>query len=142
MSPARCAAALAACCMLAPALALAGCGRVAADVFIVTRSGSTPHAHLVLLVNEEGGVTCNGGATHHLSDPQLVHARAIQEDLKSSADSHLVLAPRPGSVFSYAVRDADGSVSFGDNSPNQPKVLRELALFVLTTAQQVCGLPE
>jgi hypothetical protein len=133
---------LAAGCLLAAGLALGGCGRVAADVFIVTRSGTTPHAHLVLLVNEEGGAICNGGAPRHLSDPQLVHARALQEDMRDSARSHLVLPARPGSVFSYSVRDADGTVRFSDNSPNQPKALRELALFVLVVAQQVCGLPE
>ena len=42
----------------------------------------------------------------------------------------------------YGVRDENGTVHFADNSCGQPKVLHELALFVLKTAQQVCGLPE
>jgi hypothetical protein len=132
-----------ACVGVAAAMLLAGCGGVkAADLFIVTRSGSGPHARLTLLVNEEGGVKCNGGATLKLSDPQIVQARAIQEELVNQASEHLSLAPRPGSVLSYSLRDENGTVRFSDNSAAQPKVLRQLALFVLRAAQQVCHLPE
>jgi hypothetical protein len=128
--------------------ALAGCGGIKApDLFLVERSGSGPHARLTLLVNEEGRVHCNGvgsrgGRELKLSDKQLVLARAIQEDLQEPASEHLALAPARGSVLSYYVRDQDGSVRFSDNSRGQPKVLRELTLFVLRAAQSVCGLPE
>ena len=71
-----------------------------------------------------------------------MRARGIQEDLQSLASQHASLAPRPGSVMSYGLRDENGTVHFADNSAAQPKVLHELALFVLKTAQQVCGLPE
>jgi hypothetical protein len=127
---------------------LAGCGGITApDLFIVQRSGSAANARLTLLVNEEGRVRCNGAGTRNghklkLSDSALVEARAIQEDLKEPASAHLSLAARPKSVLSYSVRDEDGSVRFSDNSAGQPEVLRRLALFVLRTAQQVCGLPE
>ncbi|HYM55399.1 MAG TPA: hypothetical protein VES97_08560 [Solirubrobacteraceae bacterium] len=128
---------------LALALASGGCGGLkAADLFIVSRSGSTPGARLTLLVNEEGGVHCNGGPTLKLSDPELVQARAIQEEIHDAAASHLSLPPRPGSVFSYYVRDPDGTVRFSDNSAGQPRVLGELKLFVLQTAQRVCRLAE
>jgi hypothetical protein len=141
---------------LVPAAALAlafvtqaaACGGITApDLFIVQRSGAGPHARLSLLVNEEGGATCNGagkraGHKLKLSDPALIEAREIQEDLKEPASEHLSLTPKPGSVFSYVVRDQDGSVRFSDNSAGQPKVLRQLALFVLRTSQRVCGLPE
>jgi hypothetical protein len=130
-------------CPLAAAGALAGCGGLkAADLFIAYRTGSTPQARLTLLVNEEGGVHCNGGATLKLSDSQLVRARAIQEELHDAASAHLSLRPLAGSVLSYYVRDADGTVHFSDNSPRQPPVLRELALFVLQTAQRVCHLAQ
>ena len=127
---------------------LTACGGVTApDLFIVQRSGSGPGARLTLLVNEEGRVHCNGvgarsGRQFKLSDSALVQARAIQEDLKEPASEHLSLAPGPESVLSYSVRDENGSVHFSDNSSGQPKVLHELALFVLQTAQRVCGLPE
>ncbi len=123
---------------------LGGCGTVApGDLFIVTRTGSTPHAALTLLLDEEGNVHCNGrAAARKLSDAELVRARGIQEDLQSLASRHATLAPMPGSVMSYGVRDENGSVHFADNSAAQPKVLHELALFVLRAAQQVCGLPE
>jgi hypothetical protein len=108
----------------------------------VTRGGSTPHAELTLLVNEEGRVNCNGGPTRQLSDTEIVKARAITEDLQDLASRHASLPPRPGSVLSYSLRDANGSVRFSDNSAGQPEVLHELALFILKTAQEVCRLPE
>lgn len=126
----------------------ASCGGIKApDLFIVQRSGSGPHAGLTLLVNEEGGVRCNGAAMRHgrklkLSDAALIEARELQEDLHDPASNHLSLPARPGSVLSYSVRDEDGTVRFSDNSLGQPKVLRELTLFVLRTARRVCGLPE
>jgi hypothetical protein len=123
--------------------AAAGCGGVrAADLFVVSRSGSSSHAALTLLVNEEGGVNCNGGPTRTLDDTEIVKARAITEDLEKLASKHLVLPPRPGSVLRYRLRDANGTVAFSDNSTGQPEVLHELALFVLRTAQQACNLPE
>jgi hypothetical protein len=122
---------------------LLGCGGIKApDLFVVQRSGSGPAAKLTLLVNEEGGVRCNGAKKLKLSDPQLVEARAIQEDIKEQASEHLVLQPAPRSVLSYSLRDEDGTVRFSDNSPHQPAVLRRLALFVLRTSQEVCHLPE
>jgi hypothetical protein len=128
-------------CAFVAVAAFAGCGGLrAADLFIVYRIGSTPQARLTLLVNEEGGVHCNGGPTLKLSDSQLVQARAIQEELHEAASGHLALRSLPGSVLSYYVRDADGTVRFSDNSARQPAVLRQLALFVLQTAQRVCHL--
>ncbi len=112
----------------------------AADLFIVTRSGSVPGAKLTLLVNEEGGVSCNSGPTLKMSDPELIRARAIQEELHDPAVSGLRLAPGAGSVFSYSVRDQDGTVRFSDNSVHQPAVLRQLTLLVLQVAQGVCHL--
>ncbi len=124
-------------------MALGACtGVKAADLFIVYRSGSTPHARLTMLVNEEGDVHCNGGPTLKLSDSQLVRARAIQEELHDAATNHLSLAPGAGSVLSYYVREENGNVRFSDNSAGRPPVLRQLQLFVLQTAQQVCHLPE
>jgi hypothetical protein len=116
-----------------------GCGGVtAADLFVVTRTGPAPGQRLTLLVNEEGGLRCNGGATQKLSDPQLVQARAIQEELHDAAAKNLVLPARAGSVFGYAVRDENGTVRFADNSASQPRVLHDLQLWVLQVAQQVC----
>lgn len=130
------------------AATLAACGGIKApDLFIVQRSGSGPHARLTLLVNEEGGVHCNGSAhadghALKLSDAALVQARAIQEELQEPSSKHTTLAPGPRSVLAYFVRDENGWVRFFDDSAHQPKVFRQLALFVLQTAQGVCGLPE
>jgi hypothetical protein len=129
--------------LLASASLLSACGGIIApDLFVVQRSGSTPGARLTLLVNEEGIAHCNGGPPHRLSDPQLIQARTIQEGLHAYATQHESLPPAPGSVLSYNVRDADGSVRFSDNSPRQPHVMRELALLVLTVARDVCRLPQ
>jgi hypothetical protein len=129
---------------LAAAIALAGCSGVQApDLFIVYRSGSTPQAKLTLLVNEEGGVTCNGrAAAQKLSDPQIVKAREIQEDLEKPSSSHLSLAPKARSVLHYYVRDESGYVRFSDNSADQPTVFHKLQLFVLQSSQEICHLAE
>jgi hypothetical protein len=125
------------------AFVLAGCGGVkAGDLFVVYRSGSTPHASLSLLANEEGNVNCNGGPTLKLSDPQLVEARTIQEETHDAASEHRVLAPRPGSVLRYHLREEAGTITFSDNSAGQPAIFHRLQLFVLEVAQQVCHLPE
>jgi hypothetical protein len=122
-------------------IAPAGCGGVMApDLLLIERSG--PGGRLTLLVNEQGGLRCNGGRKLALSDPQIIQARALQEELTTPAGEHLSLPPRPGSVFAYHVRDESGSVSFADNSSTQPKVLRNLALFVLQVAQQDCHLSQ
>jgi hypothetical protein len=122
---------------------LAGCGGIKApDLFIVERTGpgGGAGAKLTLLVNEEGGLRCNAGRERKLSDAQLIQARAIQEELKEPASEHAFLPARAGSVFSYHLRDENGSVSFADNSADQPKVFRSLALFVLQVGQQNCHL--
>jgi hypothetical protein len=122
---------------------LTGCGGIKSpDLFIVYRSGTSPQARLTLLVTEEGVVRCNGGPHLKLSDSQIVNARAIEEAIHDQAAAHLSLRGRRGSVLSYYLRDKDGTVRFSDNSQPQPKVVRELTLFVLQTAQQVCHLPE
>jgi hypothetical protein len=121
---------------------LAGCGGVTApDLFIVYRSGATPQARLTLLVNEEGGVTCNGRAmAQKLSDSQIVKAREIQEDLAKPSSSHISLPPRRGSVLRYFVRDESGYVRFSDNSAGQPAVFQKLQLFALQASQEICHL--
>jgi hypothetical protein len=140
--------ALVVCVLLACCAVLAGCGGISApDLFIVKRTGSGPHAKLTLLVNEEGGVRCNGVGTSagrklKLSDAALVEARAIQEDLEEPSADHVALVPGAKSVLSYYVRNEHGYVRFSDDSAAQPKVFRQLALFVLQTAQRVCRLPE
>ena len=127
---------------LGAGLGLGGCGGVqAADLFLVTREGPAPGQRLVLLVNEEGGVTCNGHFAGRLDDPKIVESRAIEEDLEGPASEHLRLPPGPGSVVRYHVRDADGSVEFSDDSPHQPSALHKLQLLVLQAAQQLCRLP-
>src|SRR4029077_14247846 len=85
---------------------------------------------------------CNGGPEGKLADPAVIQARTIQENLKGPSAEHLSLPAGRESIFSYFVRDENGSVSFHDDSPGQPKVLRELQAFVLATAQNVCHLPQ
>jgi hypothetical protein len=121
-----------------------GCGESVElpDLFVVQRSDGSAGARLTLVVNEGGAVRCNGGPKRELSDSQLVLARGLQEELQGPSAKHLALAPRPGSVFSYDLRDAEGTVRFADNSAGQPSVLRHVAYFVLEVAQKVCRLPQ
>ena len=119
----------------------AGCGVASADLFLVERSGPGSQPPLSVLVSEEGVVRCDRGAPVRLSDPMLIEARTLQEELHGPATRHLSLPSRPGSVFGYRVRDGEGSVSFADNSSGEPKVLERLQLFTLKVARSVCHLP-
>jgi hypothetical protein len=125
----------------AAALVVAGCGESVElpDLFVATRTGGGER--LTVLINEGGAVRCNGGRVHQLSDPQLIQARGVTEELQVSSSKHLSLPPRPGSVFRYVVRDAEGTVRFADNSAHQPSALHHLQYLVLEVAQRVCGLP-
>ncbi len=135
---------------LAVAAMMAGCGDniELPDLFVVQRTGGSPGEVLTEVVNEGGGVRCEEsparvlGPTRQLSDPQLIQARGVTEELQAPSAKHLSLPPRPGSVFSYYVRDPEGRVRFADNSAEEPSALRHLALFVLEVAQKVCGLPQ
>ena len=124
------------------ALVLAGCGggEIQADLFLVVRAGNVPGARLTMLVNDAGLVTCNG-SQHELPSNRLLDARQLQRDMKPYAKRKLHLLARRGSVFAYSVRDADGTVTFSDNSRNLPPKLARLPLFVLEVATQVCHLP-
>jgi hypothetical protein len=123
------------------AVAGAGCGESVElpDLFVVQRTGGG--TELTLVVNEGGGVHCDGGPARQLSDPQLVLARGLQEELEGPSAKHLALPPRPGSVFSYDVRDEKGTVRFADNSAGQTSTMHHLAYLVLEIAQHVCRLP-
>jgi hypothetical protein len=124
------------------ACTFAGCGGViSADLFIVERSGPGARPPLSVLVSEEGVVRCDRGAPVRLSDPMLIEARTLQEELHGPVTRRLSLPARPGSVYGYRVRDGEGSVSFADNSSGLPKVLERLQLFTLKVAQSVCHLP-
>jgi hypothetical protein len=127
---------------IACALAAGACGGVrAADLFAVTRTGPAPSQVFTLVVNEEGGVRCNGRPGRKIADAQIVQARAIQEELRTPASAGLSLPALPGSAFSYVVRTENGTVHFSDNSHGKPQALRSLILFVLQVAQGNCGLP-
>jgi len=127
---------------LSAPLVAGGCGGILSpDLFVVQRSGTVPGASVTVLVNEEGGVHCDGRASGMLSDPELIEARTIQEELKGPASKHLSLAPARGSVLSYRVRSVDGAVSFADNSAGQPTVLRHLAYLVSRVARALCHRP-
>ncbi len=127
--------------VLAAAGGLAGCGESVElpDLFVVTRTGGGEK--LVVRINEGGAVHCNGGGAHQLSDPQLIQARGVTEELQTPSAKHLSLPPSPGSVFRYVLRDAEGTVRFADNSAHQPSALHHLQYLVLEVAQRVCGLP-
>jgi len=119
---------------------LVGCGTTAPDLFLLTRSGSLPGARLTLLVNDGGTVRCNGGAARPLSDPQLLVARRVQEDVSDDAQKDLTLPARTGSLLRFRIRTQDGTVTFSDvDAGTRPELGRVIA-FARTVAQDVCGL--
>jgi hypothetical protein len=118
----------------------AGCGEAAPDLFLITRTGDIPGAHLTLEVADDGTVHCNHGAGRMLTSAEIITARQLQRDLKKPADRRLSLAPGPQPVLRYRVELEAGTVRFSDDSPRQPRPFFQVAAFTRDVAQHVCGL--
>ncbi len=121
------------------ALALAGCGSPAADLFVVQRSGDDPKANLRLLVSDDGTVTCNG-KRHPLTGDQLLEARELTRSLSPQAELNLALPAGPNSVLAYKVRMEAGTLAFADTSRPLPRSLTELTVFTKDVSENVCGI--
>jgi hypothetical protein len=129
----------------APALAavavlLAGCGTPSADLFAVERTGKVPDGKVRMIVDDGGGVTCDGKAGSDMSSAQLLTARDIERDLEPPSKAGLRLRPAGDTVLQYVVHTSKGTLSFADDSHGKPAVLNRLMLFVRQLAQQHCGL--
>jgi hypothetical protein len=122
-------------------LAASGCGTPPADVFLVHRSGAIPGAALVMLVRDDGYVSCNHRPLAQITSAQLVEARAVERDLEEPSAKGVSLRARPGSVLSYIVRSESGTVRFSDNSRPQPQAFFRLAALVRELAKGPCRLP-
>lgn len=122
------------------ALALAGCGSPAPDLFEVKRSGSDRNANLTLLVSDDGSVTCNGGTRHAITNETLLRARELERDLSEPAELHLVLPPRQNTVLEYRVRMEAGTLAFADTSRPLPSAFARLTAFTSDVSEQVCGI--
>jgi hypothetical protein len=122
------------------ALALAGCGSPAPDLFEVKRSGADRNANLTLLVSDDGSVTCNGGERRPVDNEVLLRARALERSLAPQAELHLVLPPGPDSVLEYRVRTEAGTVAFADTSRPLPSAFAQLTAFTSDVSERVCGI--
>jgi hypothetical protein len=119
-------------------LALGGCGLniKSPDLFKLQRTGNGPG--LVLLVNDAGTISCNGGSPKALADPLLLQARGLAPSLDSIAG--LKLPKTRNSVFHYYVVLPYGSLSFPDTAGLHHPVLAQLEQFTVSAAQQACHL--
>lgn len=118
---------------------LGGCGLnvTSADLFVLTRTeaGRT----LTVLVNDGGTVRCDGGKPRALPDRLLISARDLAQSLDSDARARLSLAAGPGSVASYTVRLADGTLRFPDTAAAAHRELGQAELLALQIAQGPCA---
>lgn len=128
---------------LAAALALAGCGAPAGDLFAVERSGAGPGARLSLVVSDGGTVTCNHRKPVALPSERLLDARELARDLQKQAALALELpaGPREKTTFKYRAELSDGTVSWADSSRGVPPTFIKLAGFTRLVSRQVCKLP-
>jgi hypothetical protein len=122
------------------ALAAAGCGSEAHDLFLVTRSGDVPGAPLTLRITDDGRASCNHRPLVEITSAQLISAREVERDLEDPSNAQLRLAPGPQPVFSYRVRTEQGGVAWSDDSSHQPAVLFKLAKLTRDVAKGPCHL--
>ncbi len=127
-------------CSAALALALVGCGQPAPDLFEVDRSGEDPNANLRLVVSDGGTVRCNDREPEAMNADQLLQARELVRELEEPSALGLELPRGPGTVLSYRVRSAGGTVTFSDTSPQRPAVFDRVAGFTDDIAENVCGI--
>jgi hypothetical protein len=125
---------------LLAALAFAGCGGEARDLFLVMRSGDVPGARLSLRITDDGRASCNRRPLVEITSDQLIAARESARDLEDPVKAGLRLAPGPQSVFSYRVRTEDGTAAWSDDSKRQPPVLFKLAKLTRDVAKGPCHL--
>jgi hypothetical protein len=125
--------------VLVAALALAGCGGPAGDLFEVQRSGADRAANVTLVVSDDGFVTCNG-AKKTLTPNLLLRARQLTRDLSVQAELNLSLPAGPDPILSYKARMAAGSISFSDTSRPLPQSFTELTVYTKDVAEQICGI--
>jgi hypothetical protein len=121
-------------------LALAGCGTDvrSPDLFLLTRTGQGQK--LTMLVNDGGTISCNGGRARHLSDPFLLQARDIAENLDSDVQDNVHFKTQLASTFTFTVKLMDGTISFPDTGAPGHHEVSDTELFALQAAQQACGL--
>ena len=119
---------------------LAACGESAPDLFLVTRSGNEPGAHLTLVVSDDGHVRCNGGPPKRMTDEELLVARDLARQLAKPASEKVSLPPTKNTVFTYQVRSEKGTVEFSDTSRPAKAVFLGIAGLTRSIASTVCGL--
>jgi hypothetical protein len=127
-------------CASVAAFVLAGCGLnvTSPDLFVLTRTGQGKT--LSLLVNDGGTIRCNGGPSKQLPDPLLLQARDIASALDSDAKANLRLPLRPGTVFTFTIKLANGTISFPDAAASARHELSRAELFAVQASQGPCGL--
>jgi hypothetical protein len=116
---------------------LTGCGTPAPDLFVVRRTGTVPGARMNLLVSDTS-VRCNLGPHRPLTSAQTLTARNILTDLRDLQEGKKKPPPGRGEIFSYSVRDQDGTLFFGDTT--RVKVLERVQAFTRMAATSLCGL--
>ncbi|MBE2319198.1 hypothetical protein DVA67_024695 [Solirubrobacter sp. CPCC 204708] len=126
--------------VLIAALALAGCGSPAPDLFEVKRSGADRNANLTLLVSDDGTVTCNGGDRRPITNETLLQARELERELSAQAELHLQLPAGPNPVLSYRVRMEAGTLGFADTSRPLPSAFAQLTAFTSDVSERICGI--
>ncbi|MDX6690927.1 MAG: hypothetical protein QOG15_2384 [Solirubrobacteraceae bacterium] len=120
-------------------LSAAGCGTPSPDLFLVNRDGTVPGAKLTMLVSDTS-VRCNHGSVHELTSAQTIEARELSKDLHEfQAKKPPIQAPRPAQIFSFAVRNDEGTVRYPDTA-QRPTILPRITRFVRDTAIGTCGL--
>ncbi len=123
----------------AAGFALGGCGLnvQSPDLFKVARSGAGGRP-LTLLVNDAGTISCDGAKAKPLSDPQLLQARDLANNLNQDVKLRFPRIAR--SVFTYTVQVQNGTFSFPDTAASARKELSQLELFVVQAAADPCGI--
>ena len=125
--------------LLLAGLTLAGCGLnvASADLFVLHRRG--PGGELVALLSDGGTIRCGSAAAKPLPDAMLLAARDLADALDKDVKAHLQPAGRPGGVYAYSFKLADGTLSFADTAAGPKHAELGRAELFATQVASLCG---
>ena len=105
---------------------------------MITRTGQG--TRLTVLINDGGTVSCDGRKPKPISDPMLITARDLSDNLASDGQRNLHIPSGPGTIFTYRIKLQQGTVVFGDRDTAHHPILAQAEIFTAQVAQQACNL--
>jgi hypothetical protein len=124
----------------AAALVVAGCGGSPGNLLGLQQSGGFGGGRQVIVIQNNGEASCNGGKDKDIGSSRLLDARELERELDDLASHAAVFTAPPGTknVRSYSARVTKGTVRWEEGAVALPTVLAKTQLLTLQLGRQLC----